>query len=68
MTRTTVAVLAALAGAAANSLNSNNDACVGWEVGYSTKGTTFYIKPGIGICPNPGDREWGIEFGLRVQF
>jgi hypothetical protein len=49
-------------------LNSNNDVYFGWEVGYSTKGSTFYIKPGIGICPNPGDREWGIEFGLRVQF
>jgi hypothetical protein len=49
-------------------LSWNNDVYAGWEVGYSTKGTTFYVKPGLGFRPNPGDREWGVEFGVRVQF
>jgi len=51
-----------------NFQDANNDVYFGWEVGYSAKGTTFYVKPGIGIHPNPGDRDWGIEFGVRVQF
>ncbi len=46
----------------------NNDAYVAPEVGYSTKGSTFYIKPGLGIAPDTNDRAWGVEFGVRVLF
>lgn len=51
-----------------NYLTGNNDAYAAPEVGYSAKGTTFYVKPGVGIQPDINDREWGIEFGARVQF
>jgi hypothetical protein len=49
-------------------VNSNNDTYAAWEVGYSTKGSTFYVKPGCGLNPDFGDRRWGVEFGVRVQF
>lgn len=51
-----------------NYLTGNNDAYVAPEIGYSTKGTTLYLKPGLGIAPDLNDREWGIEFGARIQF
>jgi len=51
-----------------NYLSGNNDIYVAPEVGYSTKRTTIYVKPGIGIAPDKNDRQWGLEFGARVQF
>ncbi len=48
--------------------SGNNDLYFAPEFGYSTKGTTFYTKPGFGISPDANDREWGIEFGMRVMF
>ena len=51
-----------------NYLSGNNDTYVAPEVGYSAKETTLYLKPGIGINPDLNDRQWGIEFGARVQF
>jgi hypothetical protein len=51
-----------------NYLTGNNDAYVAPEMGYATKGSTLYLKPGIGINPDQNDRQWGIEFGARVQF
>lgn len=51
-----------------NYLTGNNDAYVAPEIGYSSKKTTFYVKPGVGIQPDFNDRQWGIEFGARVQF
>lgn len=51
-----------------NFITGDQDAYVAPEVGYSTKGTTLYVKPGVGISPDPGNREWGIEFGARIQF
>jgi hypothetical protein len=26
------------------------------------------VKPGVGFNPDPNDRDWGLEFGFRVQF
>jgi hypothetical protein len=51
-----------------NYLSGNNDAYVAPEFGYSHQNTTLYCKPGLGINPDQNDREWGIEFGARVQF
>jgi hypothetical protein len=38
------------------------------EIGYSRKGTTAYVKPGVGIDPDFNDRQWGLEIGFRVQY
>lgn len=46
----------------------NEDVYVAPEVGLSRKGTTIYVKPGIGIAPGINDREWGLEFGGRIMF
>ncbi|OYW19005.1 MAG: hypothetical protein B7Z55_09655, partial [Planctomycetales bacterium 12-60-4] len=43
-------------------LSGNNDVYVAPEFGYSHQGTTLYVKPGVGINPDPNDREWGLEF------
>lgn len=51
-----------------NYLTGNNDIYFAPEVGYSHKRTTIYLKPGVGIAPDPNDRQWGLEFGARVQF
>jgi hypothetical protein len=51
-----------------NYITGNNDTYAAPEVGYSTKRTTLYVKPGIGIEPDLNDRQWGIEFGARVMF
>lgn len=48
-----------------NYLTGNNDFYIAPEIGYSSKGTTAYIKPGVGIDPDANDRQWGIEFGFR---
>ena len=49
-------------------LSGNNDFYVAPEVGYSSKRAIFFVKPGIGIAPDVNDRQWGIDFGIRVQF
>lgn len=54
--------------AVTNYIDGNNDFYVAPEMGYSHKGTTAYLKPGIGIAPDLKDREWGLEFGFRVLF
>lgn len=51
-----------------NYLTENNDAYVAPEIGFAKAGTTMYVKPGVGINPDFGDRDWGLEFGFRVQF
>jgi hypothetical protein len=51
-----------------NYRTGNNDFYVAPEVGYSHQRTTLYVKPGFGIDPDPGDRQWGLELGARVQF
>lgn len=51
-----------------NYLTGNNDVYVAPELGYSHQGTTMYVKPGVGINPDQNDRDWGLEFGFRVQF
>ena len=51
-----------------NYLTGNNDIYVAPEIGYSHKRTILYVKPGIGIAPDQNDREWGLEFGARIQF
>ncbi|MFO0851021.1 MAG: hypothetical protein U0871_21075 [Gemmataceae bacterium] len=51
-----------------NYLTGNNDIYVAPEVGYSHKGTTAYVKPGIGITPDYNDRQWGLEVGVRVMY
>ncbi len=51
-----------------NYLSGNSDIYFAPELGISIKGTTFYAKPGFGFSPSPGDREWGIDFGVRVAF
>jgi hypothetical protein len=38
------------------------------EVGYSRKGTTFFVKPGLGINPGPNNRKVGVNFGIRQDF
>jgi hypothetical protein len=48
--------------------SGNNDTYFAPEVGYSAKGTTFYVKPGFAFEPNLNDRQGGIEFGAPVQF
>lgn len=51
-----------------NYRTGNNDIYFAPEVGYSRKGTTLFLKPGIGIAPDVNDRQWGLDFGARVQF
>ena len=51
-----------------NYLTGNNDIYLAPEVGFTRKGTTFFSKPGFGIDAGPGERQWGLELGLRVQF
>lgn len=51
-----------------NFLTGNNDLYMAPELGYSTKHTTAYIKPGFGLAPDRNDREWGLEVGFRVQY
>lgn len=51
-----------------NYQTGDNDTYVAPEVGYASKGTTLYCKPGIGVNPDINNRQWGIEFGARVQF
>lgn len=51
-----------------NYLSGNNDIYIAPEVGYSSKGTTLYVKPGFGIDPDINDREWGFEVGARIAF
>lgn len=38
------------------------------EVGFSKKGTTVYVKPGFGINPDPNNRYFGVNFGVRQSF
>jgi hypothetical protein len=54
--------------AVTNYFTGNTDYYFAPEVGFSRKGTTFYVKPGIGIAPDANDRQWGLEFGVRVMF
>lgn len=51
-----------------NYLTGNNDIYFAPEFGYSRKGTTAYLKPGVGIAPDTSDRQWGAEFGFRVMY
>ena len=51
-----------------NYFNGRTDKYFAPEVGYSTAGSTFYIKPGIGIAPDQNDRRWGIEIGARLMY
>lgn len=51
-----------------NYLNGGTDFYMAPELGLSRKGTTAYVKPGFGIDDGPGERQWGLEFGFRVQF
>jgi len=51
-----------------NYLTGNNDIYVAPEFGLSAKGVTFYCKPGVGLSPDQNDRQWGLDFGVRVQF
>lgn len=51
-----------------NFKTGNQDCYLAPEMGYSTKGATFYIKPGWGVNPDTNDRSWGIECGIRVIF
>jgi len=40
-----------------------------FELGKAFKdGTTFYVKPGVGIDPDAQNRTWGIEFGVKCVF
>jgi hypothetical protein len=38
------------------------------EVGFSRKGTTLFAKPGFGINPDPNNRYFGVNFGIRQDF
>jgi hypothetical protein len=51
-----------------NYFTGNSDIYLAPEIGYSQKGTTIYFKPGYGIDQQPGDRQWGLELGVRVMF
>ena len=51
-----------------NYLTEDNDIYLAPELGFERKGTTIYVKPGFGIDAQPGERQWGLELGLRVQF
>jgi hypothetical protein len=51
-----------------NYLTGNNDFYVAPEIGYSHKGTTAYVKPGVGIDPDANDRKWGFELGFRILY
>jgi hypothetical protein len=51
-----------------NYRNGSTDFYVAPELGYITKGTTVFIKPGFGLDAMPGEREWGISFGARINF
>lgn len=48
--------------------SGNNDIYFAPEFGRSKDGFTFYAKPGFGIAPDTNDRQWGMEFGLRINF
>ncbi len=42
---------------------------IGPEVGAvlgNSPAITGYIKPGFGISPDPGERKWSVEFGIRI--
>jgi hypothetical protein len=51
-----------------NYQNGSTDFYLAPELGYTTKGTTLLIKPGFGLDAKPGEREWGISFGAKINF
>jgi hypothetical protein len=51
-----------------NYLSGNNDVYLAPELGLSRKGTVLYCKPGFGAAPDIGDRDWGLDLGIRAFF
>lgn len=51
-----------------NYLSGDNDIYLAPELGFSRKNTTMFAKPGFGIDASPGERQWELEVGVRVQF
>ncbi len=51
-----------------NYRNGGTDFYLAPELGYSFKGTTLQVKPGFGLGAKPGEREWGLSFGAKINF
>lgn len=51
-----------------NYRNGATDFYLAPELGYSHKGTTVSVKPGFGLDPQRGEREWGLSLAVKINY